>query len=199
MGQVIPEEPEEEEPSYSAEPEPHDKWADGESATASSPVHAVPEPQASTVKWADEEEDGAEAAAPQARQVGRLQNGWDPATGQQGRRNRTVGKLDVGYFEQTLQRNTLEHAEPTNLPTSSAARDEFGDLFFALEQDGYAQEDSRTDVHVLSDAPGTQESASDFVDVGHGHEETGTDAHHSENELESLSADAARMLAQLAM
>lgn len=124
-----------------------------------------------------------------------------------------AGKLDLPAYESSLRRNTLDHSEPHLPPPSSKIASEFADMSFALEQDEEHGE-SRTDVHTLSGTT-THESKSDFVDIGltatesgsdfvdvgrTDNSESGTDAHaHDEQELQSLSNEAIRMLQQLTM
>lgn len=152
-------------------------------------AEAEPEPR-SPSKWADDEED----VAAQAQET--LTQSIEPQTSKWAEEASNVGQNNQNNLPEDARE--ADHSEPKHIPPATAASSEFGDLFFALEQDGYAGQESRTDVQLLEGQHGPQDSASDFVDVGHTHEETGTDAN-VDNELKALSEDAARLLAQLAL
>lgn len=150
-------------------------------------TEAEPEPH-SPSKWADDDE---EDVARHAQET--LTQSIEPQTSKWAEEASSVGQNNPPE-----DAREADHSERKHISPAPAVSSEFGDLFFALEQDGYAGQESRTDVQLLQGQHGPQDSASDFVDVGDAHEGTATDAN-VDNELEALSEDAARLLAQLAL
>jgi hypothetical protein len=148
-----------------------------------------PEPHSSG-KWADAEE--SVAMHPQET----LTQSVEPQASKWAEEGSDVGQDNPIAAVEAARK--VDHSEPKHILRTTPDSSEFDDLSFALEQDGYAGQESRTGVQLLQGQHGPQDSASDFVDVGHAHEETATDTA-VDNELEALSEDAARLLAQLAL